>query len=176
MARLTDDATSISFNHRAAYATLTSSTLPIASTGVSGGKDSLSYPRPFGVVLKLTDEDFAKVAQREVGYRVTRVTVEILDDVPSKQLTVDAFTSAMGMELRNGPLPPTVRYQELLLEGLVHHGIHRFDGGDEYIDWVRSLPTVDVASDPAYGNTFVQLTTQVALTCIGLALSFAIFH
>ena len=172
VARLADEKMShISFSHRAAYATL------VHNDGSHRSEKTgavLTRERPFGVIHELTADDFAKVSQREVGYRISKVTVERLDCNPPECITVDAFTSAAGMELRDGPLPPTARYQSLLLEGLEHHGIRYYEGGPQYVGWVQALPTVDsVGSDPRYGKTYCALWTQAGfalclLTCLYL--------
>ncbi len=163
--RLADDETNhISFAHRAAYATL------VRGDGSHRGEKmdaTLTRERPFGVIHELTADDFAKVSQREVGYRVSKVTVERLDRDPPEYITVDAFTSAAGMELRDGPLPPTARYRSLLLEGLEHHGIRHYEGGAQYVGWVQALPTADsVGSDPRYDKTWVQLWSQAGVAVL----------
>ena len=172
VARLADDETKrISFSHRAAYATLISERSERSEKSEKSERSekseksersekgqrvdaTLTRAQPFGVIHELSADDFAKVCQREIGYRISKVTVECLDCDPPQRITVDAFTSAWGMELRDGALPPTARYKRLLLEGLEHHGIRRYEGGARYVDWVHELPTVDsVGSDPRYGKT-----------------------
>lgn len=172
--RLADDETKrISFSHRAAYATLIrgeekEKRCESQKSQKSQKTDAtLTHEQPFGVIHELTADDFAKVCQREVGYRLSKVMVERLDCDPPEYITVDAFTSAGGMELRDGPLPPTTRYRSLLLEGLEHHGIRRYEGGAQYVDWVQELPTVDsVGSDPRYHKTWVQLWSQAGVAVL----------
>jgi hypothetical protein len=78
-----------------------------------------------------------------------------------------APTPAAGMELRDGPLPPTARYRSLLLEGLEHHGIRHYEGGAQYVGWVQALPTADsVGSDLRYDKTWVQLWSQAGVAVL----------
>jgi len=169
-ARLRSDDLALSFSHRAAYATLTS-----RGDDASG----LCRRRPFGVVIELDASDFARVAEREVGYRIAEVVVERLavdSDHGARCVSVEAlaFVSTWGMELIDGPLPPTARYRGLILDGLERYGIRAYEaeGGAAYVEWVRSLPTVedcDIARDPAYSKTGMELATRVGFGVAALA-------
>jgi len=167
-ARLRSDDLALAFSHRAAYATLTS-----RGDDASG----LCRRRPFGVIIELDASDFAKVAEREVGYRIAEVVVERLGvdgDHDARCVSAEAFVSTWGMELIDGPLPPTARYRGLILDGLERYGIRAYEaeGGAAYVEWVRSLPTVEdggIARDPAYSKTGVELATRVGFGVAALA-------
>jgi hypothetical protein len=171
-ARLVDETYRfISFEHRAAYATL-------ITTRRWLGNAELQCERPFGVVLEIGLDDFERLKEREVGYRVRPVMVQLLDTTLDSSdildglehadglVVVDAFVSAPGMDLMDGPLPPTHRYRELLRDGLEEHGVARFEGGGGYVRWVRDLPSVDTARDAAYGATFVEMSARIGLVVV----------
>jgi hypothetical protein len=84
------------------------------------------------VVLELTKADFATVAAREVGYRIAEVVVERLDvnDDRDDGVTVEAlaFVSSWGMEMIDGPLPPTAPYRDKILDGLETYGGYLYLG------------------------------------------------
>ena len=77
-------------------------------------------------------------------------------------------------------LPPTARYRGLILDGLERYGIRAYEaeGGAAYVEWVRSLPTVEdggIARDPAYSKTGVELATRVGFGVAALAAAAAAF-
>ena len=173
LARVLSDDLAVSFSHRAAYATLTYND-PHDLPGHA--ESALCRTRPFGLVLELADDELARVAEKEVGYRLSHVAVERLDVDPPRELLVEAFVSNWGMELLDGPLPPTARYKKVIEEGvdvLERQGVDKFEGGTAYVAWVRSLPTVDVASHPAYSRTGVALATNAGFAVAGAALLYS---
>ena len=111
------------FDHRAGYGNLVE--------GVRGGGGA------HGVVYRLGDEDWARLAEAEDGYCLDSVDVRTYD---GEALTVRAFVSDPALRIittNPDALQPTERYLALLREGAEFHGLD-----EAYSGWLAGLEAV----------------------------------
>ena len=161
-ARILDETLAISFQHRSAFATLIKTRGPV--------REDLCISNPFGVVHQLTLEDFRKVQEREVGYKICRLKNVCLLETGEK-VDCETFVSLKWMLLPH-PMPPTNRYKSLLLSGSIENKFASF-GGSDYVQWLQNVPSVEsreISIDPRYSNTVNEKAARV----LGLFLFFCI--
>ena len=111
------------FDHRAGYGNL------VEGAGGGGGAH--------GVVYRLGDEDWARLAEAEDGYCLDSVDVRTYD---GEALTARAFVSDPALRIittNPDALRPTERYLALLREGAEFHGLD-----EAYSGWLAGLEAV----------------------------------
>ena len=171
-ARIVDDSIAISFSHRNAYATLDRN-LP-----ASEFDHRLYRSAPYGVLYEITEYDFEKIKEREIGYHVEDVDVAILSEQQDDQctssgeiITAQAFFSDSFLKLRR-PMPPSHRYKELLVAGCVENDFIRF-GGATYVEWLMQIPSVpsNQLYQSSYNDTLAEKATRLFISFLVIATS-----
>ena len=176
-ARIVDDNIAISFSHRNAYATLDRLNLPDSEFD-----NRLCRCAPYGVLYEITEYDFNKIKEREIGYHVEVVDVAILceqDDgyTLGEIITAQAFFSDSFLKLQR-PMPPSHRYKELLVTGCFENDLIRF-GGATYVEWLMQIPSVpsDQLYQGSYNDTLAEKAARAFISLLLIATSvWAVTH
>lgn len=113
----------LTFGHRGGYACIDRRAPPAALR-------HLCWRQPHGVLHTVTPADLERLRAREVGYRLGHVLVQTY---AGQQHTADAFLSSPLLRLA-APVPPQLRYRDLLLEGCRQHGLE-----PAFSDWLQTL-------------------------------------
>lgn len=90
----------------------------------------IAWQQPHGVLHSVTPADLARLQAREVGYRLGQLTV---CTYAGEQLTAAAFLSSPLLRLA-APVPPPLRYRNLLLEGCRQH-----DLDSAFVAWLECI-------------------------------------
>ena len=139
------------FDHRAGYGNL------VEGAGGEGGAH--------GVVYRLGDEDWARLAEAEEGYCLDSVAVTTYD---GEALTAQAFVSDPALRIVTADpdaLQPTERYLALLREGAEFHGLD-----EAYSGWLAGLEAVTGGVPAAYHDTpRARAVRTGALALLGIA-------
>lgn len=167
-ARILDETIAISFQHRAAFATLVKT---------QGFVDTeLCISRPYGVVHRLTLADLQKVQEREVGYKLYRLKdVHLLDS--NETVECQTFMSTSWMILPQ-PMPPTDRYKSLIISGCLENDIAGL-GGFAYVEWLRRVPSVEpreLSLDYRYSDTPSEKTARAFGVFIMLCVTYCMIN
>ena len=152
-ARIVDDTIAISFQHRSAFATLVKTQGSVSS--------ELCKSKPFGVVHQMTFEDFQKVQETEIGYKICFLKDVCLLET-GQRVNCEAFVSSEWMLLPQ-PMPPTHRYKHLLVSGIVENQFDKF-GGSDYVEWLLKVPSVEsreMSLDYRYENTLSEKAARI---------------
>lgn len=132
-ARILDDRIAISFQHRAAFATLVKTKEPVDT--------KLCVSKPYGIVNRMTYDDFRKIQKREIGYKICSLNNVCLLNT-GEMVDCVVFVSSSWL-LLSQPMPPTHRYKDLLVSGCVENRLDKY-GGSAYMEWLQKVPSVEL--------------------------------
>ncbi|KAF5833469.1 hypothetical protein DUNSADRAFT_10224 [Dunaliella salina] len=150
----------LSFCHRGGYATL----VPLTQLLQSEERWSPFRRSPHGVLYYVSLEEFARLMEKEVGYKVTDILVQCYgkEEEEGKLVPAKAFVSSPFLLLFAAVAPPA-KYMSKIQQGA---GENRLCV--EYQDWlakVRVAALPELAHD-AYNATYA----DVGAKCFGFAL------
>lgn len=116
----------LSFCHRGGFATLINS----QKSGEQLQHKDLTCSKTHGVLYKIGEQDFKKLAGSETGYGTVFLEVELYN---SARTIAAAFVSRPALMLSK-PLPPTRKYLNLILSGALEHALC-----PEYVTWLEGV-------------------------------------
>jgi gamma-glutamylcyclotransferase (GGCT)/AIG2-like uncharacterized protein YtfP len=141
------------FNHRTGY----------------GNLEEEEKAEVHGVVYELSEEDWRKVQEAELGYRVKRVRLETYDkgEQPVEALTFVSEEDVKILSKDPSSLRPLTRYAELLREGARYHELD-----SDWQVWLAELETNE-SIPKEYYETSRSRKTKAIFASIFLILSLA---
>uniref|UniRef100_A0A7S3VIZ4 Gamma-glutamylcyclotransferase n=1 Tax=Dunaliella tertiolecta TaxID=3047 RepID=A0A7S3VIZ4_DUNTE len=151
----------LTFSHRGGYATLIPLTKLLHSEEARWAPFKIS---PHGVLYHISQEEFAFLQEKEVGYQVTDILVQCYgsEEEEGKLIPAKAFVSSPLLLLFAAVAPPA-RYMAKIKQGADENGLCGL-----YRDWLANVrvATLHEVTHSDYNSTYADLGAR----CFGFAL------